>query len=306
MRVLFQGAGAVGIAGAAMFIDHHDVAVVSRDPRSRVACPHRLTVGVRAGLTRPRTQSRRRVPITDWATALEFEWDLLVLTTRPGELDTEVAAEIARLAPPLIAITSQVEGDLDDARARFGPAEIIVFSPALIADRPAGTDVGYWSPPVAPAFLMAGNTAAQRLLEQELGSLVLSVPLSLLLRAPAVFIPYVAELSARGGDWQALKSHLDRPTAAAAEAVEAVTGLPVPMHPWVARLMLEAAERVLPVDVGEYAGRHFGRHLEQTADMLEGWIERSEVAADGARPRGRATHALRSLRQALRGPHDRP
>ncbi|WP_309131328.1 hypothetical protein [Brevibacterium sp.] len=289
MRVLFQGAGAVGIAGTALFIDAHEVAVVSRNPRTGSAYPERLS----ALTSRPR--ARRRVPITAWETALEFEWDLLVLTTRPCELDAEVVDAIAVLAPPLLAITSQVEGDLDEARARFAPAEVVVFSPALVSDRPAGTDVSYWSLPAGPAFLMAGDSVVERRLRRELGSLVLSVPLAVLLRTPAVFIPYVAELSARNGNWDALKSHLDLPTAAAAEAVGVVTGMRVPMNSTAARLALEMAERVLPIDVSEYAGRHFGRHRGQTVDMLDGWIEEADQRGT------RSPHALQSLRLSLEG-----
>ncbi|RBP65574.1 hypothetical protein DFO66_104159 [Brevibacterium sanguinis] len=281
MRVLFQGAGAVGIAGAALLIDDHEVAVASRNPRSSAACPERVR-----RMRRPQgPRDRRRVPIVTWETALDFEWDLLVLSTRPSELDAAVASAIADLAPPVIAITSQVDGDLEDARARFAPAELVVFSPALLADRPSGTTVRYWSPPLAPAFLMAGNRGIERRLHRELGPLVLSVPLPVLLGAPALLIPYVAELSVHDGDWEALKTHLERPSIAAAEAVRAVTGLPVPGSPLLARCALEAAENVLPIDVTAYAGRHFGRHLGQTIAMLEGWTVQGRArgrAASGA------------------------
>lgn len=46
MKVLFQGAGAIGIAGAALFTDDHEVAVVSRaaGPHRRASFPRRVSV----------------------------------------------------------------------------------------------------------------------------------------------------------------------------------------------------------------------------------------------------------------------
>ncbi|MBE8146831.1 hypothetical protein IOD13_13650 [Brevibacterium casei] len=35
MRILFQGAGAIGIAGAALFGDRHETVVVTRTPLER-------------------------------------------------------------------------------------------------------------------------------------------------------------------------------------------------------------------------------------------------------------------------------
>ncbi|WP_413333558.1 hypothetical protein ACH82I_14335 [Brevibacterium sp. GP-SGM9] len=44
MRILFQGAGAISIAGAALFTDRHEVAVATRAsiPRPQAAYPRRI------------------------------------------------------------------------------------------------------------------------------------------------------------------------------------------------------------------------------------------------------------------------
>ncbi|WP_453985498.1 hypothetical protein [Brevibacterium casei] len=193
-----------------------------------------------------------------------------------------------------MAITSQVDGDLDVARSQFPGAEVVIFGPAFLSERfdpsptiPAGREVRYWSPFGAPVFLAAGPKHAVRKLARELGSLVVPVPLDALLVSPAVFMPFVAELSVRGGDWDALLDHLDLPSAAAAEAVEAASGFRVPIVPEAARAVFEVIERISPISLPGYAGRHFARHEGQTLDMLDGWIARardhvalSELAAE--------------------------
>ena len=52
----------------------------------------------------------------------------------------------------------------------------------------------------------------------------------------------------------------------------AVDYVPVPVVPAVARMVLEAADRISPIPMREYAGRHFARHEGQTLAMLDGWI----------------------------------
>src|SRR5699024_5851306 len=217
--------------------------------------------------------STRRVAVTDFAGARTAgPWDLVVLSTRPGDLDPEVASAIRRIAPRHIAITSQVEGDLDRARAEFPAAEVVVFAPLFLSERveagaaPSGREVRYWAPIGAPRFLLAGRAAAVRRLGRGLGRLVLPAPMSAVVLPPAVFIPYVAELSIQGGDWAGLRSHLHRPMQAAAEAVRSRLGLPVPASVLIARFVLEALERIVPIDVTTYAGRHFARHRGQTRD----------------------------------------
>lgn len=348
MRVLFQGAGAIGIAGAALFGGRHEVAVVSRSRRNgaSAAFPQRVSV-LEAPVFRGAEETNastvaetRRVTVTDWAgieaaggfrlhsdTAsneakgsadvargsavgrgvtiaqarryaqrgtrrsardrrVQDSWDLVVLTTRPGDLDEEVAAAIRAVAPRWVAITSQVDGDLDVARSLFPGTEVVVFGPAFLSERvdaspatPAGREVRYWSPFGAPTFLVAGPKHAVRRLSPELGSLVVPVPMKALLVSPAVFMPFVAELSVRGGDWEALLDHLDLPSAAASEAIEAAAGIRVPIVPEAARAVLEVIERISPISLPEYAGRHFARHEGQTLDMLDGWIARARDRA---------------------------
>lgn len=344
MRVLFQGAGAIGIAGAALFGGRYEAVVVSRSRRNgaSAAFPQRVSV-LEAPVFRGAKETHvstvaetRRVTVTDWAgieaaggfrlrsdlasgdasgsaddardsatgrgvtiaqarryaqrgtrrsardRRVQDSWDLVVLTTRPSDLDEEVAAAIRAVAPRWVAITSQVDGDLVVARSQFPGAEVVIFGPAFLSERvdaspaiPAGHEVRYWSPFGAPAFFAAGPMHAVRRLSRELWSLVLPVPMEALLVSPAVFMPFVAELSVRGGDWEALLDHLDLPSAAAAEAVEAAAGIRVPIVPEAARVVLEAIERISPIPMRDYAGRHFSRHEGQTIDMLDGWIARA-------------------------------
>ncbi|SMX66881.1 hypothetical protein BI49514_00342 [Brevibacterium iodinum ATCC 49514] len=376
MRVLFQGAGAIGIAGAALFTDAHEVAVVSRTagPNGRTAFPRRVStfdptysgqVGVGHGSCRERSgraggnnrgatgrenggetggaegsqastgsgwsvtrvAATRRVTITDWDhAAADGRWDLIVLTTRPDDLDAEVVSAIRDILPAFIATTSQVEGDLDRAQAVFPGAQAVIFGPAFLSERldpgaPAevvraegsrageadggvlttggldgvvgrkaepGHEVTFWAPAGAPRFFVAGPSTAVRALVSRLGRLVLPVPMKAVLLPPTVFIPFVAELSVRNGSWVALKSHLDRPAKAASEAVRTRLGVPVPVFGSAAHVVLEAVERIVPIDVTNYAGRHFARHMGQTRNMLAGWAE----SADSA-------HALRELVAAL-------
>ncbi|RAE39321.1 hypothetical protein DN540_40350, partial [Burkholderia multivorans] len=175
MRILFQGAGAIGIAGAALFGDRHETVVVTRTPLERPQAVYPLRVGWfdelaqddASGVDAARdAASTRRVTITDWAgieeaggfrlkpgsdegseTAaadgtgvsitearrhwqrgrsrnardrrVQDSWDLVVLTTRPGDLDEDGAAAVRAVAPRWVAITSQVDGDLEVARSLF-------------------------------------------------------------------------------------------------------------------------------------------------------------------------------------------
>ncbi|MCU4298894.1 hypothetical protein D3I60_17745 [Brevibacterium permense] len=394
MRVLFQGAGAIGIAGAALFTHAHEVAVVSRTagPNGRTAFPRRVstfdptysgrvgvghggcregsgrdggnnggeTEGENGGETGRETEgaegrqasagngwsvtsvaATRRVTITDWAAAAaDGRWDLIVLTTRPDDLDAEVVSAIRDISPAFIATTSQVEGDLERAQAVFPGTQAVIFGPAFLSERldpgaPAevvraegnraretdrgmstegtraeeadggvlttggldgvvvrkaepGHEVTFWAPAGAPRFFVAGPSTAVRALVGRLGRLVLPVPMKAVLLPPTVFIPFVAELSVRNGSWVALKSHLDRPAKAASEAVRTRLGVRVPVFGSAAHVVLEAVERIVPIDVTNYAGRHFARHVGQTRDMLAGWAE----SADSA-------HALRELVAAL-------
>ncbi|SDS13798.1 hypothetical protein SAMN04489752_1061 [Brevibacterium siliguriense] len=310
MRVLFQGAGAIGIAGAALFTEALEVAVVSRtaSPQGRAAFPRRVsifdptdsgqTTAEHGSWSVTRVAATRRVTITDWVEAAAAgSWDLIVLTTRPGDLDPEVASAIRDIAPALIATTSQVEGDFERARARFPGTEVVVFGPAFLSERlepsePVARvvdreahrdgeprrDVRFWAPAGAPRFLAAGPSSAVRSLARGLGRLILPVPMEAVMLPPTVFIPFVAELSVHDGNWAALKSHLDRPAKAASEGMRGQLGVPIPVFGFAARIVLEALERTVPIDVTKYAGRHFARHRSQTRDMLAGWAEATDSA----------------------------
>ncbi|WP_181270760.1 hypothetical protein [Brevibacterium sediminis] len=398
MKVLFQGAGAIGIAGAALFTDDHKVTVVSRTagPNGRAAFPRRVSTfdptdpggvggghgscrqgsgraggsnrgatggeagretggetgretegaegrqaSAGSGWSVTRVAATRRVTISDWAAAAaDGSWDLIVLTTRPDDLDAEVVSAIRDISPAFIATTSQVEGDLERARAVFPGTQAVIFGPAFLSERldsgaPAevvrtagnqveetdsgafsagsrigeadrgvctaggqgsgadreaepGREVRFWAPAGAPRFFVAGPSTAVRSLVSRLDRLVLPVPMEAVLLPPRVFIPFVAELSVRNGSWVALKSHLDRPAKAASEAVRPRLGVQVPVFGSAAHVVLEAVERIVPIDVTNYAGRHFNRHVGQTRDMLAGWAESADPA-----------HALRELVAAL-------
>ncbi|SMX84344.1 hypothetical protein BANT10_01818 [Brevibacterium antiquum] len=306
VKVVFQGGGAIGIAGAALFGRRHETVVVSRSvsstpaevPPRDAAYPRQVRSFGRGPVC--------RVPVVDWAAVSSESWDLLVLTTRPGDLDEGVAASIVATCPGIIAITSQVDGDRDIAVSLFPESEILVFSPALLSERTAGRSVSYWRPPGMPVFMASGPRETVRGLRRMLGGLIVGVPAILVSAPPAVFIPYVAQLSVREGNWADLRTHLRRPTQAAAEAVHAVTGVRMPLSARGAGLVLDALERFVPIDVGEYAGRHFARHEGQTLDMLDGWIRREaeRVPATGRSqiptPAVAQSSALRELAQILR------
>ncbi|NNV08975.1 hypothetical protein ETC03_22650, partial [Geobacillus sp. MMMUD3] len=174
----------------------------------------------------------------------------------------------------LSVVPSSKAEALANLRARTG-AEVVVFGPAFLSERTTSHTVRFWTPLGATAFFVAGPAEPVRRLTRALGSLVLPVPLEALLVPPAVFTPFFAELSIDGGEWDELLTHLRRPSDAAAEAVRAVTGVPVPILPAVARAVLELAERVSPIPMREYAGRHFARHERQTLAMLDGCIARA-------------------------------
>lgn len=342
MKVVFQGAGAIGLAAAALFGRGHEAVVVSRSEssnsdavRGRIAAYPRRVRSFRKGPVcrepefgqRPARRepaqgagTARRVTVVDWAAVSSESWDLVVLTTRPGDLDEGVAASIVALRPGIIAITSQVDGDRSIAASMFPDSEILVFSPALLSERTTGRKVRYWHPPGMPVFMASGRRETVRGLRRRLGGLIVGVPAFVISAPPAVFIPYVAELSAREGSWASLRSHLRRPSRAASEAVHAVTGVRMPMSDRGAGFVLDALERFVPIDVSEYAGRHFGRHEGQTLDMLDGWLSRAaERTSVRAQPPTPAMHrsptptsvagqlpipmqssALRELAQALR------
>src|SRR5699024_10044793 len=155
------------------------------DTSIRMVRRHRRPHGGSHGWTVTDVASTRRVAVTDFAGARAAgPWDLVVLSTRPGELDPQGASAIRRIAPRHIAIPSQVEGDLDRARTEFPAAEVVVFAPLFLSERaeagaaPSGREVRYWAPIGAPRFLLAGRAAAVRRLARGLGRLALPAPTS--------------------------------------------------------------------------------------------------------------------------------
>ena len=193
MKVVFQGAGAIGAAAAALFGRRHETVVVSRSAnpgsealnspdtvrlqdtvRPQSSAPTRDTARPRDAAYPRRVGSTgretvRRVPVVDWATVSSSSWDLVVLTTRPGDLDEPVAASISGIRPSIIAITSQVDGDRDIAVSMFPESEILVFSPALLSERTTGRNARYWQPPGMPVFMASGRRETVRGLRRGLG-----------------------------------------------------------------------------------------------------------------------------------------
>src|SRR5699024_10383039 len=163
VKILFQGAGAIGVAAAALFTDVHEVAVAGRTPvsGSRAAFPRRVghldpdgpapseTHGGSHGWTVTDVASTRRVAVTDFA----------------------------------------------GARTEFPAAEVVVVAPLFLSERaeagaaPSGREVRYWAPIGAPRFLLAGRAAAVRRLARGLGRLALPAPTSAVVLPPTVFIP---------------------------------------------------------------------------------------------------------------------
>lgn len=259
------------------------------------------------------------MPVIDWTAARTLEWDLVLLTTRPTDLDSAVIEAVRAIAPRWVLSTSQVAGDLELASSLLsGPGvEVLIAGPSFLSERvddtqarTAGRDVRYWRPSPAPAFLVAGcasplGAGPRQRLPRALGSFVLPVPLPVVLELPRVFIPFAAELSVRDGEWAELLGNLDRPTRAAAEAIGGLIATArdarpkgqrcrPPLLPGLARVILGALETVSPISMGDYAGRHFGRHRGQTRDMLTGWVHEAEG-------RGLDAGALRELSAALEG-----
>ena len=345
MRVLFQGAGAVGIAGEGRFADSHEVAVVSRRGSSAAAAhPVRLS-GLGRARRRRGPEAIRRVPVLGWTEIEASGWavgpwtptqlrrrhgtktgrrrqagvghrqqaevgrrlragvDLLVLTSRPVDLDEDLVAAIDRIGPRTIAVTSQVAGDREAAAAVFAGTSVVTFLPAFLSERipaspaahrrdagsaeaegPVGCapdsecpaacapdSVRYWAPRGAPAFFVSGPPQVVGRLRRDLGRLVVAVPDAALIDGPALFIPFAAELIARAGSWEEMRGSLGRPATAAAEAMRAVSGVRPPGIRALAGCVLAAAQRLAPFDLGSYASRHFLRHVRQTRDMLHGW-----------------------------------
>ena len=231
-----------------------------------------------------------------------------MLTTRPGDLDEGVASAIRKVSPTFLAITSQVEGDLDLARSLFPGSQVVIFSPIFLSERidpcksrAPGREVRYWAPAGAPRFLIAGDRSAVNRLSRSFGRLVMPAPIAAVIVPPAFFIPYVAELSIHGGDWEELERHLRRPTSAAAEAVLASAGIRLPMLQSAAGRIMKTLEAAVPIDITEYAGRHFGRHEGQTLEMIERWAAQAEQRSTRAGGRSQALYSqARALEEAQR------
>src|SRR5699024_12394858 len=115
--------------------------------------------------------------------------------------DRQFASASRRIAPRHIAITRQVEGDLDRVRTEFPAAEVVVFAPLFLSERveagaaPSGREVRYWAPIGAPRFLLAGRAAAVRRPARGLGRYGLPAPTRAVVLTSVVVINYVSALS---------------------------------------------------------------------------------------------------------------
>ncbi|GAA1015395.1 hypothetical protein GCM10009551_103400 [Nocardiopsis tropica] len=288
MRVLIQGAGAIAAAAGALFAEA-GAAVTAASRRD----------GVTLTAVRRRSGTTVDVPVTVYAGIAPGVFDLLVLTSAPGELAPEVAAVLRDARIPAVVGTSQVPGDLAPTRALFPHAEVGWLAPnvaSFATSRGPQTRAEFWVPPLLGAFLVAGDGALPARMAAEFPRVVRRAPMRAVEASPAGLVPYAAELAVVDGDWDAFRRSLGRPGAAAAEALRVVTGRTAPaLPPIVVRVGLATAGVAIPFDVPTFAGNHFVRHAEQSLRMLDAW----RAAA------GRPTPALDSLRTDLAAAIDR-
>ena len=259
--VLFAGSGAVSAAAVAALPGAVAGHIASRHPTGPVEVrrPRRF-----------RSATTHTIEPMSYAEAAAADWDLIVLTTRPGETDPAVL-DFATAFAPLVATTSQVPGDLGALAARAGAA--VLLAPAFLSDA-ASRDplrVTAWYPG-RRLFVAAGEPAHVDAATALLAGAATPGTEESVLTGAARTMPYLAELVVAHGDWNALNHNLRRPAAAAAEALGALTGRAHRVPPAVqARVALAALSALAPFDFPAYAAQHFTRHAGQTLAMLDAW-----------------------------------
>ncbi|UQE74330.1 NAD(P)-binding domain-containing protein [Gordonia sp. PP30] len=264
--ILIAGAGAVGVAAAGLAGESAQIAVASRNAEGARTC--------RSG--RGRRRSSRTVEVLTYEDAASREWDVVVLSVPPAEVDAEVLDFAAEHAG-VVATMSKVPGDLELLGRRLPAAEAVLAAPSFFAwSRGPVTDA--WAPGRA-LFELSGPDDAVARAAAAFGRAAKVVPIESGLARTAWTMPYMAELAAQDGDWGRLLQNLARPGAAAAEAVRSIDGEPHrPVPRAVAWCGLRLFGLMAPFDAPAYARSHFGHHAGQSLAMLDAWADRD--AAD--------------------------
>lgn len=296
MRILIQGAGAIAAAaGALLSRGGVTVSAASRRDGVELTAVRRRSSG--AGLFVAGRHSGAGVPVSvpviRYADVRPGDFDLLILTSAPGELAPDVTAALVAAGVPAVAGTSQVPGDLAATQTLFSGAEVALLAPnvaSFATARGASTSAEFWVPPLLGAFLAAGDGPLPARLAAAFPRVIRRAPMRAVEASPAGLVPYAAELAVVDGDWDSFRARLQRPGRASAEALRAVTGRFAPVLPApLVRVGLGAAGLVIPFDVPAFAGNHFVRHADQSLRMLDAWRAAAE----------RPTPALDSLRADL-------
>ncbi|WP_158596248.1 ketopantoate reductase family protein [Oleomonas cavernae] len=312
-KILIVGAGAVGaVYGWHLHRAGHEVHFfvkpAYRDTVSAGLVLHRLEHRA----TRREDWSAPRV--ADLATVAAERWDQVWLTLSSDALRGELAAQL--LAAVGAATVVCLQPDLEDAdyvRARVETPEQVVHglitlisyqSPLPGRDDPPG--IAYFLPPFTPApfsgsparlsgvvdALNAGGMAARAVADVAPAAAA----------ATALLQPLIASLELN--NWQLstvpgsapLRIGLDAAREALAVARQ-VTGARTAkfrplLVPWLWRLFLPLAARLLPLPLEPYLHYHFSKVGVQTRLMLETYIRLG-------RQHGLETQALQKLLQAL-------
>lgn len=312
-KILVVGAGAVGaVYGWHLHRAGHEVHFF-------VKPAYRDTVSAGLTLHRLKRHATRREDwngprVTDLAAVAGERWDQVWLTLSSDALRGELAAQL--LAAVGAATVVCLQPDLEDAdyvRARVGAPEQVVHglitlisyqSPLPGRDGPPG--IAYFLPRFTPTPFsgsparLSGVVDALKAGGMDARAVADVAPAAA--AATALMQPLIACLELN--NWQLstlpgsepLHSGLDAAREALAVARQ-ITGVPTAkfrplLLPWLWRLLLPLASRMLPLPLEPYLHYHFSKVGVQTRLMLETYIRLGQQ-------HGLETQALQKLRQAL-------
>ena len=269
MRILIVGAGAVGTVLATTLGGSHDIVLGSR----------RGPMQVHGAFPLSRRSARADAAVVTTRAlddVAEGHWDAVILTGAVSETEDVVAHISAAHPAPLFGTVSQVPSEIRRLRSLVGAERLVVLAPGFLAVRgesSAGT--GYWVPPRSPLVTVSGAGAGTvRTWFTQAGTRAKVGELRDILAQAALTMPFMAELTILGGDWDRLARQPGRALAGAREARAAV-GAPIRVAPptWTVGLALRAVPTMVPFDFRTYAAEHFARQRRQTETLLEDWIE---------------------------------
>ncbi|MGH6612823.1 ketopantoate reductase family protein [Sphingomonas sp.] len=314
MKILVVGAGAVGaVYGWHLHRAGHEVHFfVKAQYADAVSAGFKLhQLGRRA--TQRQEWSGLQV-VTDTAEVARARWDQVWLTMSSDALRGELAAQL--LAAVGTATLVCLQPDLEDAdyvRGRVGAPEQVVRglitlisyqSPLPGTEGPDG--IAYYLPPFARTPFSGSPQRVRDVVEAlKAGGMSASAVANVATvaaGATALMQPLIAALEVN--QWrlaslpasEALRMGLAavrEALAVAQQATGARTGRFRPLlRPWIWRLLLPLAERLLPLPLEPYLHYHFSKVGAQTRLMLETYIRLG-------RQHGQDTQALQTLRKAL-------